>query len=341
MIPPLDLPLTHSSTLRLLLYEALAALGFEPGEIYRSAFRDIPLGPPSSEAREPHDLAPPFWQALPRLTGDPDIGLHLGELMQPRPLDVVSYLQLASRDLREALEVFVRYQHIVSGGFAAALQVEGERARLVIDLNYLGHGSLRQQMECLAVLFGKHLAQLCGQPVPLLGLSLRHAAPRRLQEHRRLFGLTPRFEAEHDALEFSVAWLSRPSRNAAPGIFAVLRRHADEQLAELAGNSLINRVRYWQASRLGQGVCDLGGCAEALGLPRAVLQRALLVHGTGFRPLLEELRRQRSQTLLHQGCSIRDVARACGFAELSPFYRAFRRWWGCTPQQWLRLQCRM
>lgn len=330
-----DLPLTHSATLRLLLYEALDALGYEPGEIYRRAFRDIPLGPPSSKVREPHDLAPLFWQALPRLTGDADIGLRLGERMRPRPLDVVSYLQLASRDLREALEVFVRYQHIISGGFAAALQVEGERARLVIDLNYQGHGSLRQQMECLAVLFGKHLAQLCDQPVALLGLSLRHGAPRRLQEHRRLFGLTPCFDAEHDALEFPAALLDRPSRNAAPGIFEVLRRHADEQLAELAGNSLQSRVRYWQAGRLGQGVCDLAGCAQALGLAPAALQRALLARGTGFRPLLEELRRQRSLMLLGEGNSIREVARACGFAELSPFYRAFRRWWGCTPQQWL------
>jgi len=46
------------------------------------------------------------------------------------------------------------------------------------------------------------------------------------------------------------------------------------------------------------------------------------------------LRRQRSLTLLGEGRGIREVARACGFAELSPCYRAFRRWWGCTPAQW-------
>jgi AraC-like DNA-binding protein len=35
---------------------------------------------------------------------------------------------------------------------------------------------------------------------------------------------------------------------------------------------------------------------------------------------------------LHREVAIRDVARACGFTELSPFYRAFRRWQGGTPQ---------
>lgn len=327
-----SLPLTHSATLRVLLYEALDALGHDPAEIYRRALRDIPLLPPRPELREAHDLAPLFWQALPQLTGDPDIGLHLGERMQPRPLDVVSYLQLASRDLQQALEVFVRYQHIISGGFAAALKVDGARARLTIDLNYLGHGSLRQQMECLAVLLRKHLVQLCEQPVPLLGLSFRHAAPRRLQEHRRLFGLTPQFDAEHDVLEFPAELLVRPSRNAAPALFEVLQQYAEEQLAELEGNSLINRVRYWLATRLGQEDCRLAPCAAALGLSAAALQRALQARGSGFRPLLDDVRRQRALDGLQAGQSIREVARACGFAELSPFYRAFRRWWGSTPQ---------
>ncbi len=40
----------------------------------------------------------------------------------------------------------------------------------------------------------------------------------------------------------------------------------------------------------------------------------------------------RALELLEGGQTIREVARACGFAELSPFYRAYRRWHGCTPR---------
>ena len=32
------------------------------------------------------------------------------------------------------------------------------------------------------------------------------------------------------------------------------------------------------------------------------------------------------------GLDPREVARACGFSELSPFYRAFRRWYGMPPE---------
>lgn len=324
--------LTHSSTLRRLLYEALAALGLDPTDTYRRAYQGAVLAPPLFNAREDHDNAPRFWQALEGISGDADIGLHLGAAMQPRPLDVVGYLLLASRDLGQALESFVRFQHILSGGFVARLELEGEQARLIFDLNYRGVGSLRQQMECLALLLQKMLASVCDGRFTLAGLDFRHPAPRRLSEHRRLFGLLPRFAQAHDALIFPRAWLSRPSRSANPRLFAVLWAQAEVELAELEENQLLNRVRYWLEVNLGVQQCDLPGCATALGYSVGGLQRALAEQQQSFRQLHDEVRRRRAQNLLGRGLAIREVARACGFAELSPFYRAFRRWQGDTPQ---------
>lgn len=328
--------LTHSSTLRRLLYEALAALGLDPTHTYRQAYQGLTLAPPLLNAREDHDNAPRFWQALPGISGDGDIGLHLGEVMQPRPLDVVGYLLLASRDLGQALECFVRFQHILSGGFAARLELEDEQARLIFDLNYRGVGSLRQQMECLALLLLKMLASVSDAGFQPSGLDFRHPAPRRLSEHRRLFGLLPRFAQRHDALLFPRAWLSRPSRSANPRLFAVLWAQAELELAELEENQLLNRVRYWLEVNLGAQLCDLPSCALALGYSTAGLQRALAEQQQSFRRLHDEVRRLRAQTLLGGGLAIREVARACGFAELSPFYRAFRRWHAATPQDYRR-----
>lgn len=330
--------LTHSPTLRRLLYEALASLGLDPTDTYRRAYQGVPLPPPLFSGREEHDNAPLFWQALAGLTGDVDIGLHLGEVMKPRPLDVVSYLLLASRDLREAVLCFVRYQHILSGGFAARLEEEGESVRLVLDLNYRGFGSLRQQMECLALLLIKMLGSVSDGEFAVQGIDFRHPAPRRLSEHRRLFGLTPRFAQAHDALIFPSALLARPSRSANPRLFALLSQQAELELAELAENQLFNRVRYWLTGNLGQPGCNLKACAVALDLSGGALQRGLAAQGSSFRALHEEVRRQRALELLGAGQAIREVARACGFAELSPFYRAFRRWFGCTPQAY-RSRC--
>src|SRR5690606_13337024 len=199
-------------------------------------------------------------------------------------------------------------------------------------LNYRGFGSLRQQMECLAVLLSKMLASAAGGELPLLGVEFRHRAPRRLGEHRRLLGVEPRFSQPHDVLILPRALLPRPSRSASPRLFEVLSEEAEKQLAELVENQLLVRVRYWLEVNLGISTCSLEACAQALGSNRSVLQRALSEQGSSFRTLHDEVRRLRALRLLDQGLGVREVARACGFAELSPFYRAFRRWQGSTPR---------
>ena len=330
-LPADSAPLSQSATLRRLLYEALAELGHEPAAIYRGANQHRRLLPPPSEGRLSHDEAPLFWQAADALTGDVDIGLHLGEVMKPRLLDVVGYLLLASRDLEQALRSFLRFQHILAGGFAAQLQVEGDRACMVLDINYRGFGPLRQQMECLTLLFIKLLRLISDDEFCLLAVDFRHARPRKLTEHRRLFGLQPEFGCPHDALWFSASLLKRPSRNSNPELHRLLWQHAEAQLAALLENDLLNRLRYLLSVRLGQADCSLRACATELGLEPAALQRGLAAQGSNLRQVREAVQQVRAQELLQAGESIREVARACGFAELSPFYRAFKRWYGIAP----------
>ncbi|MCY1274505.1 hypothetical protein D9M71_44350 [compost metagenome] len=325
-------PLTHSATLRRLLYEALAELGLDPGRIYQGVNQHRRPGPPPVDGRLRHDDAPQFWLAADALIGDPDIGLHLGEVMKPRLLDVVGYLLLASRDLAEALASFLRFQHILSGGFVAQLRSEGAQARLVLDLNYLGFSSLRQQMECLALLFAKLLGFITDGEFRLEGVQFRHSRPARVSEHQRLFGLLPEFGCEHDALLFPASLLKRPSRTANPELHQLLWRHAEAQLEALAGNDLLNRLRYLLGVRLGQADCSLEACAAELGLGAGSLQRALAAQGSTLRGVRESVQQLRAVELLREGKAMREVARACGFSELSPFYRAFRRWYGMPPE---------
>ncbi|MGV8783916.1 helix-turn-helix domain-containing protein, partial [Pseudomonas aeruginosa] len=64
------------------------------------------------------------------------------------------------------------------------------------------------------------------------------------------------------------------------------------------------------------------------------LQVELAAGGAIFRQLSNEVRRKRASEMLLAGRAIRQVAKACGFAELSPFYRAFRRWHAAPPEQY-------
>ena len=186
-------------------------------------------------------------------------------------------------------------------------------------------------MECLALLFIKLLRLVTDNEFRITGLDFRHARPARVGEHRRLFGLLPNFAAAHDALWFPAALLRRPSRNANPGLHRLLWQHAQAQLAELVENDLLNRLSYLLGVRLGQADCSLRACAGELGMTAAALQRGLAAQGSHFTQVREAIQQARAHELLQGGLAIREVARACGFAELSPFYRAFKRWYGIAP----------
>nr|WP_298141415.1 AraC family transcriptional regulator [uncultured Pseudomonas sp.] len=327
-------PLTHSASLRRLLYEAMEQLGLDPAEVYRRIYHYRRLPPPILDERLAHEDAPLFWRGLVQITDDVDIGLHLGEAIKPRLLDVVGCLLLASRDLQQGLETFVRFQHLLSGGFAARLDILSDQAQLIFDLNYLGSPPLRQQMECLTLLLIKLLDSVCDGELRVTAVSFRHAAPPRTDEHRRLFGLLPRFGQAHDSLSLPLVLLKRPSRTANSGLYELLSRHATTQLHALDENQLLKQLHVLLQQRLAEQDCRLPDLARELGMASGALQRALAQQGLNLRGLREGLRQQRALQLLAEGGPIRDVARACGFAELSPFYRAFKRWYGSTPHQY-------
>lgn len=326
-------PLTQNRTMRRLLHEALRDLGHEPGRTCRNALHGMPLPPISARHRDLHDQAPLFWRGVEAITGDRDIGLHLGEAMRPRMLDEVLYLMHASFDLREALLGFIRFQHLWAGGFAARLDEERDQATLVLDLYYQGTGPLRQQAECLALLFTRIFRFLTDDDFHLVSVGFRHDAPREQSEHRRLLGVMPAFQQPHDTLCFPAALLARPSRTSNPDLHALLSGYASEQLAALEENQLLYRIRHWVDMHLERGDISLERCARTFGLSQTALRRSLAAQGVGFREIRDQVRRQRAGGILTQGGAIHEAARACGFADISPFYRAFRRWFGCTPEQ--------
>jgi AraC-like DNA-binding protein len=81
---------------------------------------------------------------------------------------------------------------------------------------------------------------------------------------------------------------------------------------------------------------DQDAVARALNQSPSTLQRRLRKEGTSYQTLLDSTRRELALHYLREGeHSIADVAFMLGFADQSNFTRAFRRWTGKTPRQYL------
>ena len=94
-------------------------------------------------------------------------------------------------------------------------------------------------------------------------------------------------------------------------------------------------LQAWIARHLGPPLPTRAAAALAFGWTERTLARRLQRQGTTWGALLDDARR--AQALQRVGGTtqpLKDIALGLGFAELSPFYRAFARWTGATPGQW-------
>lgn len=75
--------------------------------------------------------------------------------------------------------------------------------------------------------------------------------------------------------------------------------------------------------------------AHTLGLNRRTLARRLAAHGQSLQRVLDEVRYAVARALLADtDLSVVGIALTLGYAEASPFVRAFRRWSGTAPLPW-------
>lgn len=313
-----------------LVHEALARLGFDPDRIHHEAMtRNAGVNPDYSM------LAPIFWSEVSAITGDRHIGLHIAEAVPARLLDEVVLLMYMSLDLREALNRLVRFRHLLSGGFRCALHSRPQRrdAELVLDLVYPGFGPLRQQAESVALLMVKLLALCTDDKFHLNALEFRHAAPDEVIEHRRLFGVTPRFGHAHDRLIFPASLLDTPLPAANPEMLAELERYAEDRLRQQDANQFLLKVRFWIDDHLSRPELGVDDCARDFQISRIALRRNLAAHNVEFEELLDDLRRQRAVNMLARGDSIARTAQSIGFFSYPDFHEAFQRWFGYSPER--------
>jgi AraC-like DNA-binding protein len=87
----------------------------------------------------------------------------------------------------------------------------------------------------------------------------------------------------------------------------------------------------------GDGFPSLEEVAKARHVSDRTLKRQLQLRGTTYRAMVDELKRERAQTLLaNSKLSVQQVGQALGYADPANFHRAFRRWFGMSPEAYRR-----
>ena len=293
---------------------------------------------PAELARErwPIDHITRLWRAAVHCTQDAGFGLKAGALVGPGSFNVVSYLLQSAPSLRAAIGVVQQYQRLISDGGRFQV-IAGAQAGWVVY--HPRQGALAfspHQIEAVLAAVVAFSRWVTGQAVRPLQVQFSQPRVGPLAGYREAFGCPVAFEQAFSGVLLDNALLDAPLPQADAQLARLHHQYAAQRLAVLhEGGALAQELRAWIAAALPGRVPTRAEAAQALGLSERTLARRMQAQQLSFSALLDAVRREAAlQAVAQPGRALADIGQALGFAEPAVFWRAFKRWTGCTPLQW-------
>ena len=177
------------------------------------------------------------------------------------------------------------------------------------------------------------LRDVLGSGLELAGCTLRYGAPPPGAAPARLLGARVRYHAQDNVLRLAHAHLLQPLPQANAVTAAMCERLCAQLLQRRRTRIDTTALVREHLAGLPPGQApDLAALARLLGVSDRTLKRRLQQEGSSFRALAQAARHARAQALLEAGhLSLTEIAAELGFADLSSFSQAFKRWSGAAP----------
>ena len=130
------------------------------------------------------------------------------------------------------------------------------------------------------------------------------------------------------------AW-NLPLRRRDPVLRRVLETQANDILSRLPQRiGLALEVQRALASRVAGGDTRIDTIARHLAMSARSLQRRLLSEGITYQALVEETRKEAARRYVADSTlSLAEIAYLVGYSEPPSFHRAFKKWYGVTPEE--------
>ncbi|WP_067825031.1 AraC family transcriptional regulator [Nocardia inohanensis] len=308
------------------------SLGLDPVALLRAAGLD----PASLSLQDRWVPAAAIADLLERsaiASGTEDFGLRLAERRRFANLGPLSLVLRDEPDVRSALRVLSRHEHMYNEALRTRLTEHNGIATIRLSLDLGGPGDTRQAIElAIGVLHGL-LRGFLGTDWQPLEVRFAHPAPRDRRTHHRLFGPHLTFDADFNGILTYTTDLDSPNAMSDPQ----LRAYAQHRFDPAPDNQVttLDRVRELIELLLPTGRCSIDQIARSLGVDRRTIHRHLAAENETFTSLLDATRAELAQHLVtSRRHTLTEIAELLAFSSPGNFSRWFRGRYGCTPTQW-------
>ena len=290
------------------------------------------------EARFPMIGVRRFWRLAIDATGDPLLGLRLGEEVQPATLHGLGLAILACGSLSELMSLVARYATVLSTTMYISLRDDAGGSALVV--NTLGGSEMNHaaRIAMLAFVYRQACKLSQRQVIPSFVTLGMPPAPgtERLDQY---FHVPVTLGAEADAIGFTYADTIEPYASANTMLVGLNEKAIRDYLSRLERSLFSDRVLTQIQDMLPSGEPKLVDVATHLGLSVRTLQRKLRQENQSFQALLDQVRRTlASDWLSHGNLAVVEIGYRLGFSDPSNFCRACHRWFCCSPSEY-RQRC--
>ena len=304
------------------------------------------------DARIPYITLFLIWQELIAARPDEPLGLRYASTIELEQLGVLGHLVLHSASLRESIQRFMRFQVLIDPHFKMALHEADTHATLIIDHEPRVR-ALIEPMEMFCAVMCRSTLQRADRVCthhPARQVTFAHAQRHASHHYSALFKMPVLFEQPHTSVSFERELLDKRMTGAQPALSHYIDRYLESLLdtphypdpsdapsssrEDVQPLSTSDRVRAFLAKHLREGLTQQADAARALHTSTRTLQRQLSKEETTFARLLAEVRyAQATHLLTTTKLPIYEIAYLLGYHDAPSFYRAFKQWAGCSPEQ--------
>jgi AraC-like DNA-binding protein len=322
-------------TLSLLAYAAQRDLS--PEELCQNA--DIDLK--AIKGKEKYTLSKKqyddLWLYASRLGNDPLFGLHFGEALQLSALGVVGEIIKSSNTVGEAVTIAASLTNVVTDLFS--MDVIHTKKTFIIQLtptsSYEPEFTMRQMTDLLMVFVIHELDGLLFEKIAPLSVFF----PYRIEaskEYERVLRCKPSKSRDQLAIHFDRKLWEEPILSANHELQRFLLQKVNGKVDLKKPEQLTDKIYHYLITNAYLGIRSLEDVAFNFNVTPRSLQRKLQEEGATFQQVSDAVRKSLALHYIEVGTHpIKEISIMLGYNELSAFSRAFKRWTGRAPTNYV------
>ena len=271
----------------------------------------------------------------------PDIGLRFAFGQNSKILGPIAYLVLHSENIAQGIQDVARYLYHLSPAIKLFIHQHNTHPEVCIDLLNVGLPEPPFAVEHNIAATFNIMREFAQGDLSATRIRFRHDQIAPTKTYRDLFKCPVEFNAERNSIEIQPEVLALKIQSADSGLHTLVNEYfsmLEHNHSPLMGKcSWSDRVYRVIEKLMHSGRVSRQDVARRLAIHERTLQRRLKEENTSFDALLEKVRRDHVSKLLKPGGPpLSQIAGLLGYCEQSSFIRAFKRWHGTTPSQYLK-----